>query len=191
MTRPAVFLDRDGVLVEDDGLPAPATLRVLPGVPEALARLQHAGFALVVVTNQPIVARGLAQEEDVDTVNGEIRTRIENAGGPRLEHFYYCPHHPRATLERYRMACACRKPEPGMLRQAAAELDLDLARSSMVGDRISDIAAGASAGCRTILVETGCHLDPPIETVKPIDATLRPDHTCADLPAAVDWILKQ
>lgn len=189
MTKPAVFLDRDGVLVEDEGLPAPVALRLFPGVPAALDRLHRAGFALVVVTNQPIVARDLAREADVDRMNGEIRTRIEDAGGPRLEHFYYCPHHPRATLELYRIDCECRKPKPGLLRRAEAELDLDLARSYMVGDRISDVAAGAAAGCRTILVETGRHLDPPIETLTPIDVTLRPDHACPDLPAAVDWIL--
>ncbi|MFL6244855.1 MAG: D-glycero-alpha-D-manno-heptose-1,7-bisphosphate 7-phosphatase [Thermoanaerobaculia bacterium] len=191
MTKPAVFLDRDGVLVEDEGLLAPVTLRLLPGVPKALARLQRAGFALVVITNQPIVARGLAREVDVERAHEEIRTRIEDAGGPRLEHFYYCPHHPRATLEPYRVDCECRKPKPGLLRRAAAELDLDLTRAYMVGDRISDVAAGAAAGCRTILVETGRHLDPPIETITPIDRTLRADSICADLPAAVDWILRQ
>jgi D-glycero-D-manno-heptose 1,7-bisphosphate phosphatase len=87
--------------------------------------------------------------------------------------------------------CDCRKPKPGLLLKAARELNLDLRASFLVGDRITDIIAGAKAGCRTVQVQTGKHLEKPIETSEPLDTTIQPDHVCADLPAAVEWILKQ
>lgn len=190
--KAAVFLDRDGVLVEDVGLLTRAEeLRVLPGVPAALSRLRQAGFALVVITNQPVVARGLARESDVQAVHHSLEASLLAAGAPRLDAWYYCPHHPKAEVLAYRVICDCRKPRPGMLRQAARDLGLDLAASFMVGDRITDIAAGASAGCRTVLVETGKHTAAPITLVEPLDPNLAPDHACADLPAATDWILGQ
>jgi D-glycero-D-manno-heptose 1,7-bisphosphate phosphatase len=186
------FLDRDGVLVEDiDWLSRPEQIRVLPGVPEALVRLAQAGFQLVVVTNQPIVARGLLSEEQLQSLHLTLAEQLAAAGAPLLTRFYYCPHHPKATLPAYRLDCDCRKPKPGLLLRAARDFSLDLAASFMVGDRMSDIAAGAAAGCRTILVQTGKHLAPPIQTSTPLDPLLQPDWTCADLPAATQWILNQ
>lgn len=188
--KAAVFLDRDGVLVEDLGLlTRPEELRVLPGVPTALTRLKQAGFALVVITNQPVVARGLARESDVQAVHHSLEASLLAAGAPRIDAWYYCPHHPKAEVSAYRVICDCRKPRPGMLRQAARDLGLDLAASFMVGDRITDVAAGASAGCRTVLVETGKHTAAPITLVEPLDPNLAPDRVCADLSAATDWIL--
>ena len=189
MANPAVFLDRDGVLVPDDGAFDANDVRLLDEVPASLARLHAHGFTLIVVSNQTIIARGLAVEADVIAANELIRDRITVAGGPRVAAFYFCPHHPNATLDRYRFDCDCRKPSPGLLRRAAAEHALDLNRSFMIGDRITDVIAGAAAGCRTILVETGRHLDPPIETAMPIDTRIRPDYVCAGLAAAADWIL--
>jgi D-glycero-D-manno-heptose 1,7-bisphosphate phosphatase len=187
-----VFLDRDGVLVEDiDWLSLPEQIRILPGVPEALRRLAEAGFRLVVVTNQPIVARGLLTEEQLQSLHLTLAEKLTAAGAPLLRHFYYCPHHPKATLPAYRLDCDCRKPKPGLLLCAAKDLGLDLGASFIVGDRMSDIAAGAAAGCRTILVQTGKHLAPPIQTSTPLDPLLKPDWTCADLPAAAHWILNQ
>lgn len=188
----AVFLDRDGVIVPDEGLLADRTrVRLLDGVAEPLGRLASAGFSLIVVTNQPIVARGDALESDVIAINDAIRRRIEEAGGPNIEHFYFCPHHPSANIAVYRADCDCRKPKPGLLLRAASELGIDLARSFMVGDRITDIMAGAAAGCRTVQVLSGRHLDPPIETSVAIDGSVEPDIVCADLAAAAEWILAQ
>lgn len=190
--RKAVFLDRDGVLVEDvDLLTRGDQLRLLTGVPSALSALRNAGFALVVVSNQPVVARGLVTEQEIEMIHAELDRLLLAAGGPAMDRYYFCPHHPKGTLPAYRLDCECRKPKPGLLLRAARELNLDLQRSFLVGDRITDIIAGVKAGCRTVLVQTGKHLEKPIETSEPLDTTISPEHICADLPAAVEWILKQ
>lgn len=189
MSRRAVFLDRDGVLIRDVSLLVdPRDVEVLDGVPEALGGLRAAGFALVVVTNQAVVARGLATLDGVARVNAEVARQIAAAGGPALDGVYACPHHPHADVAEYRTACECRKPRPGMLRRAAAEHDLDLAASFLVGDRMTDIRAGAAAGCRTVLVRTGRHADAPIVTLDAPDPDLQPDHTCEGLGDARRWI---
>jgi D-glycero-D-manno-heptose 1,7-bisphosphate phosphatase len=188
--QPAVFLDRDGVILEEDGFVVDANrIRILPGAPQALARLTRAGFELVVVTNQTAVARGLASEDRVAEIHGLLTSRLA-AEGAHIAGFYVCPHHPSADIPEYRVACECRKPRPGLILRAAHELDLDVRRSFMVGDRVTDIAAGARAGCRTVLVRTGAHLEPPIELVEPLELGLGADHECADLDAATDWILE-
>ena len=188
---PAVFLDRDGALIEDVvQLTSAEQIRVLPGVPRALTLLREAGFRLVVVSNQAVVARGLVTEQQVRELQVQVELRIEGEGGPDLDGFYFCPHHPKATLAAYRVDCECRKPQPGMLLRASKELGLDLPSSFLVGDRITDIIAGSRAGCRTVLVQTGQHLAPPIETSQPLDLSIQPGFVCADLPAAVQWILK-
>ena len=187
----AVFLDRDGVLVRDDGLVTrPEQLHLLPGVPEALSELKRAGFALVVVSNQAVVARGLVGEAEVRNIHDHLGEMITEAGGPLIDAWHFCPHHPNADVVEYRRVCACRKPAPGMLLAAAAELELDLAGSHMVGDRITDIEAGVTAGCRTVQVETGQHLSTRIESGSNNRVEVAPDHVCADLPVAVRWILK-
>lgn len=184
-----VFLDRDGVLIEDVGLVTDmAQVRILAGVPAALHALRTAGFRLVIVSNQAVVARGLAREEDVAALHREIQRELESSGGGG-DAWYFCPHHPEATLERYRVACGCRKPEPGMLIEAAHREGIDLQRSYMVGDRVTDVLAGAAAGCKTVWLQTGKHMDPPIRAQRPIDTAVCADHTCADLAAAARWIL--
>lgn len=188
---PAIFLDRDGVLIEDVHLLTnPGDIRVLEGVPQALKNLKEAGFKLIVVSNQTVVARGLITEEDVFAINAEIELLLDQAGAPHLDGFYFCPHHPNATLPAYRIVCNCRKPQPGLLLRAAREHNLNLGVSFVVGDRITDIIAGARAGCRTVLVQTGKHDAPSIKTVEPLDESVQPDHVCADLRAASEWILK-
>ena len=190
--RRAVFLDRDGVLVDDQGFLVRAEqICLLEGVPAALRRLKAAGMFLAVVSNQAVVARGLISECELQDLNRLVLEQVERCGGPRLDAVYYCPHHPEATLPEYRAACPCRKPRPGMLVQAAAEHGLDLQASFLIGDRMSDILAGHSAGCRTVLVLCGRHDAPPIVTVDPPDFACRPDHTCLDLQAAADWIVRQ
>jgi len=188
-TRGALFLDRDGVIVEDiHELVRPEQLRVIDGAPEAIVQARARGRAVVVVTNQPVVARGLLGEDALQAIHAALGAMLATCGA-HIDRFYYCPHHPRATLDCYRVVCACRKPRPGMLEQAARDLGIDLGGSVMIGDRISDVAAGARAGCKTVLVESGMHLAPPIESPDgPIAAT--PDFTCRDLRSAVAWVLR-
>lgn len=147
MTRPAVFLDRDGVInaaIVRDGKPYPPArledVEVLPGVPAALADLRRAGYLLVVVTNQPDVARGTQRREVVDAIHARLRAALP------LDAVYCCFHD---DADR----CACRKPAPGLLLEAARDLDIDLRASFLVGDRWRDTDAGAAAGCRTVFID--------------------------------------
>jgi len=186
----AVFLDRDGVLVEDRGLLVDAgELRVLAGVPSALRRLREAGFHLIVVSNQAVVARGMITPEGVEAIHAQLLGLLEEAGAPRLDAIYFCPHHPNADLPEYRVQCDCRKPRPGALLRAAEEHGVDLAASFLIGDRMTDIAAGAAAGCRTILLRGPERETPPATTPEPPEGWRQPDYVCPDLPAAVEWIL--
>ena len=191
MPSRAVFLDRDGVIVRDvDLMTRRDQVELSPQAPQALHRLREVGFRLVVVSNQTVVARGLASEEDVNDIHDWIQHLLQpyDVG---IDRFYFCPHHPSATLPQYRVDCDCRKPRPGMLQCAAEEMNLDLPASFMVGDRPSDVIAGWRAGCRTILVETGKHTEPFIESGDMLEYTAEPDYTCPDLTAAVDYIIEK
>lgn len=146
--RPAAFLDRDGVLNVDHGYVGHVEqFEWLPGVPQALRRLQRAGYALVVVTNQSGIARGLYTESDLARLTQHMRAEL-TTHGVTLDALYYCPHHPEAGVIDYRQACDCRKPRPGMITRAIDELRLDAARSCLFGDNARDIAAGRAAGIR-------------------------------------------
>jgi D-glycero-D-manno-heptose 1,7-bisphosphate phosphatase len=152
---PAVFLDRDGTLIEERGyLDRLELLSVFPWTADALRLLKRAGFALVVVTNQSAIARGIIDEAFLDDVHRELSARVAR-GGAAIDRYYYCPHLADAPLERYRQACRCRKPGPGMIERACRDMNLDPARSFMIGDRALDVACGAAAGTRTIQVRTG------------------------------------
>lgn len=189
--RRAVFLDRDGVLIEDAGLLVEAAGILIPdGVPEALRLLHEAGWSLVVVSNQAVVARGLLSEAGVESLQEEVEARLQALGAPKLDGFYYCPHHPAATLPAYRVDCDCRKPKPGLLLKAAAELNIDPKRSFMIGDRPSDLLAGRRAGCRAIWVQTGRHRDPPIESSWGPETDVPAAFVCDTLLAAARWILE-
>jgi histidinol-phosphate phosphatase family protein len=140
----AVFLDRDGTLIEDQDYPRdPERVRLLPRVTEALARLQEAGFHLVAVSNQSGIGRGVVTEDEARAVH-ERFIRVLAEEGMSLQAVKYCPHTPSD-------GCDCRKPAPGLLLAAAEELGLDLPGSFMIGDKRSDVEAGRRAGCRTIL----------------------------------------
>ncbi len=188
MTRLAVFLDRDGVLIRDvDWLTRPDQIDVYPYTLPAVRRLQDAGFALVVVTNQPVVARGMITEQGIEAIHDHLQQLLEL----RIDRFYFCPHHPNALLSEYRQECTCRKPRPGMLLQAARDLNLDLNASWMIGDRPSDVVAGQRAGCKTILVETGMHTAPLIQSSAMPTEPIVPHYVCADLREAVEIILNR
>ncbi|MFB7449824.1 D-glycero-alpha-D-manno-heptose-1,7-bisphosphate 7-phosphatase [Streptomyces sp. NPDC056194] len=153
--RPAVLLDRDGTLTEHRHYPAyPDELLLQPDVGAPLRALQEEGFALVVVTNQSGVARGLFGATALEAMHDRLRVLLDRQG-VRLDAIYACPHHPEGTVPRYRFVCRCRKPAPGMLLQAARDLDLDLTRSWMVGDSPCDVEAGHRAGTRTARVGVG------------------------------------
>lgn len=147
-----VFLDRDGVLIEDTGYPDnPAALVLLPGVGEGLRRLAAAGWGLVVVTNQSGAARGYFTLERLAAVHDRL-ARLVEAEGVQFNGIFFCPHHPAGSVAALARHCACRKPEPGMLCAAARMLDLQLPRCWIVGDRDSDIQAGVAAGVPGLLV---------------------------------------
>ena len=185
MGRPAVFLDRDGTVVREvEYLRSPQELRLLPRAGEAIRRLNEAGFAVVVVTNQSGIARGLLTEHDLEEIHTVLRRRLARRGA-RLEAIYWCPHHPEAARPEYRRRCRCRKPAPGMLLRAGRELDLDLAQCYAIGDSERDVEAGQRAGCRTVLVRTGYGA----KTEARLGAGLAADHVADDLPGAVEWIL--
>jgi D-glycero-D-manno-heptose 1,7-bisphosphate phosphatase len=153
--RPAAFLDRDGTLIEEvDYLTRVEQLRVLPGVPEALVALQRAGYVRVLVSNQSGVARGLLDEPQLERIHAELLARLRAAGAD-LELILYCPHLPGALIAAYDRTCDCRKPEPGLLLEAARRLPIDLARSIAFGDSLRDLDAAARVGARGVLVRTG------------------------------------
>lgn len=174
--RPAVFIDKDGTLIEDVPYNVdPALVTFTPGALEGLRLLDQHGFALVIVTNQPGVALGYFSRGALNQLQQALLRRIADESGVRLSGFFACPHAPAPTIS---SSCLCRKPAPGLLRQAAASLRLDLSRSWMVGDILNDIEAGRRAGCKTILLDRG-H-----ETEWRMSPLRIPHHRVGDLTAA-------
>lgn len=162
--RPAAFLDRDGVVNLDRGyVHRREDFDFVPGVLDGARRLHALGYALVVVTNQSGIGRGLYTERDFDALSGWMSERFAEAGAP-LAGVYHCPHHPTEATGRYLTACACRKPAPGLLMRAAQELGLDLAASALFGDRASDLEAGRAAGVpiRVLLATDGTGAPAPV-----------------------------
>ncbi len=144
--RPAAFLDRDGVLIEDTGYPHdPAAVRWIAGAPEAVARLNRDGFFVFVVTNQSGVARGLYPEAQVGALHRWMASRLAESGA-RVDAFKHCPHHPDAPLPAFRRACRRRKPAPGMIEDLLRAWPVERAGSFLVGDKPSDLAAAEAAG---------------------------------------------
>lgn len=179
----AVFLDRDNTLIENESdLGDPDAVCLCDGVADGLKALRNAGFRLVVVTNQGGVARGKFSEADVDAVHRRIACLVDGSveGTDLIDGFYYCPFHPVAEVEAYRREHPWRKPNPGMLLQAARDMGLDLRRSWMVGDQPRDIEAGRRAGCRTAMIR--CDGAAASE--------VRPDVAAQTFSDAVEQILK-
>lgn len=153
--RRAVFLDRDGTLLEEGNYVSDIRNVVFfPYTVDAVRLLNQSGFAVIVITNQSGIARGIVKETFVAEAHTFIDRRLAE-GGAHVDRYYYCPHHPEGTIAEYSRECECRKPKPGQLLNAAADLDLDLTRSFVVGDRWSDVEAGEVVGGRGILVRTG------------------------------------
>lgn len=152
--KPAIFIDRDGTLIElVHHLTDPADVRLIDGAAEAVTRLRNAGWPIFVITNQSVIGRGKLTEVGLADVHDEMRRQLADADA-EIDGLYFCPLAP-GTKDPTVIEDPMRKPGPGMLQQAAAEHALDLAASWMIGDTVSDMLAGQNAGCRTILVETG------------------------------------
>jgi D-glycero-D-manno-heptose 1,7-bisphosphate phosphatase len=189
----AAFLDRDGVINkliyhhEHGIVDSPFTVEqfsLISGADEAMRRLHENGYKIILVSNQPGIAKGYLSEETFE----EIRTRMNRmlaVAGVKLDAEYYCFHHPEAVVPELRTTCKCRKPGPGLLFRAAGEMDIDLAKSWMIGDGITDIQAGKRAGCRTILIgRMKCEL---CELMDKHNA--RPDFIAPNLREAARYIL--
>lgn len=182
--KKAVFLDRDGVITQEPPYYAHRLdqLRLIPRSTEAIKLLNKLNFKVIIVSNQSGIARGYYGEEDTIRFNNAMNELL-NKSGAHIDAIYYCPHHPEAKIERYRVDCDCRKPKPGMLKRAEKELNIDLRQSFMVGDRWSDIEAGKRAECKTVLMRTGYNL----EKLKGNGITC--DYVANDLYDAVEYIL--
>lgn len=182
-----MFVDRDGCLIEEVGyVNHVSRIRLLPRSAQAIRRLNEAGVAAVMVTNQSGIAKGYFSEDVLDAVNAEMERQLA-LGQARLDGLYVCTHHPDEGEPPYRAACDCRKPQPGLLLRAASDLGLDLGASVVVGDKVSDVATARAVGAAGVLVLTGYgrgewehrrHL-----------WTDKPDHVAEDLLDAVEWAL--
>jgi histidinol-phosphate phosphatase family protein len=179
---PAIFLDKDGTLIQDVPYNVdPAKIRLCTGVASGVRRLHEAGFALVVVTNQSGVARGYFDEAAIAPVEQRLRHLLPVP----IAGFYHCPHHPDGVVMEYAIRCRCRKPQPGMMLQAAMDLSLDLNRSWLIGDILNDVEAGQRAGCRTVLIDNGN------ETEWILMPGRVPHHTVLTFNEAAEAILQQ
>ncbi len=185
MKRRAIFLDRDGTLNTDVGyLHRLEDLELYPWTADALRLLKRAGYVLVVVTNQSGLAHGLIAPEFIPACHAEMRRRLQPAGAD-LDALYFCNHHPRGVIEALAIECRCRKPRPGMVEDAVRDLDLDPARSWVVGDKWLDVDLGHAVGARSILVRTGWGAEH--EQRRP--AGQRVDAICDNLIDAVSVII--
>ncbi|HEY9049195.1 MAG TPA: HAD family hydrolase [Ohtaekwangia sp.] len=177
----AVFIDKDGTLIEDIPYNVnPERIVLCEGARESLARLKEQGYLLIVISNQAGVAHGYFQLQDLQQVKERLFLLLKELDG-----FYFCPHHPAGVVQAYSIACYCRKPEPGMILQAARDFKVELSRSWMIGDILTDVEAGNKAGCRTILVNNGN------ETEWNIQEERRPTYIVKNLREASQRILKE
>jgi D-glycero-D-manno-heptose 1,7-bisphosphate phosphatase len=192
MRNRAIFLDRDGVINkvvyhQDIGLlDSPFTLeqfKLLPGAAKAVRLINRMGFKAVLVSNQPGVAKGHFDLDVLEKMEKKMKKALAK-GDALLDEIYYCPHHPKEGKGKYKRVCNCRKPKPGLLLKAAKDMDIDLKRSYMVGDSISDIQAGEKTGCTTILIGNHkCDLCKLLTKEK-----VKPDYIVSDLYNAIKLI---
>lgn len=185
----AVFLDRDGTVNEEVGyLSDLSQLRLIPEAGRAIKMLNDAHFLVILVTNQSGIARGYFTEDFVRETHALLKKKLAEEGA-RIDGIYYCPHHPKAGETRYTRMCECRKPGIGMIEQAAGEMQIDVRRSYVIGDKWSDVELGQRAGAQSILVSTGYAADDPGN--KRPDTVREPDLIARSLGDAVDWILRR
>lgn len=148
----AVFLDRDGVIIENvPYLSKIDQIRILDGAAKAIQLLHDLSFKVIIVTNQSAIARGILTEEKLGSIHKELVSRLQDLNA-KIDAIYYCPHHPEAKVEKYKQKCSCRKPGPGMIVRAANEHSIDLKHSYMIGDCMEDVEAGLKVGCIPILI---------------------------------------
>lgn len=175
-SKPAVFLDRDGVLtVENSYVCSVEELEIFPYARECIQQIHKKGFYAIVITNQSGIARGMFTEDELHRMN---RMLVQETG---VDAVYYCPHHPQGIIEKYKVICDCRKPKPGLLERACKDYQIDLDNSYMVGDRAGDILAGIKMGIKTVLLESGYGLER-------LEQDVKPDYCLADLRNFVELI---
>jgi mannose-1-phosphate guanylyltransferase / phosphomannomutase len=184
--RRAVFLDRDGVINEErDHITTSEQLNLLPGVIDAIKKINRSEYLAVIITNQPMIAKGFATEGDLERIHAKLETLL-GAEKAYVDRIYFCPHHPEKGFagerSELKITCNCRKPSPGMVLRAASDLNIDLKNSYMVGDQTVDVQTGVNAGCRTVLVKTGFAGNDG-------KYSCRPDAVADTLSDAVDSIL--
>jgi D-glycero-D-manno-heptose 1,7-bisphosphate phosphatase len=186
--RRAVFLDRDGTINEDVGYPRHySQIKIYPESFTAVSRFNQAGLMAIVVTNQSGIGRGLLTEEALEDIHKKIMASFaENKA--RLDAFYYCPHYELSSVSRYGDPCNCRKPNPGLAIRAAAEFDLDLPHSYMVGDKVEDILFGRNIQATPVLVLTGSGRE-SLARLK--EMGLEPAHVAGDILQAAEWIISR
>jgi histidinol-phosphate phosphatase family protein len=187
--KPAIFVDRDGVLnQEKGGVHSPSDVDLIPGAAQAIRAFNDAGLPVICVTNQPDLAKGMMTWSDLRAITGEIDSRLAAEAGAYLDDILICPHHPEKGWEgevaELKVTCDCRKPADGLIRRAAQIHNLDLGRSWLIGDRYCDIAAASTAGVRSVLVSTG-HAGNDRERY-----AVEPDQRCPDLSSAAEVVLK-
>lgn len=175
--KPAVFLDRDGVLAKEKSYVLSVNeLEIFPYTAECIRQIHKKGYYAVVITNQSGIARGLFTEAELAKMNDRL---MKETG---VDAVYYCPHHPEGKVKEYRKECSCRKPEMGLLKAAAKDLDIDMSKSWMVGDRAGDILAGEKAGVKTILLESGYGL-------RGLEKEVTPDYIFNDLRDVMEVLI--
>jgi histidinol-phosphate phosphatase family domain/HAD-superfamily hydrolase, subfamily IIIA len=174
--RPAVFLDRDGVLTKERGvISMPDEIELFSYVPECIEKIHRKGFLAFVITNQSGISRGLFTESELLEIHKDI---IRKTG---IEAIYYCPHHTQGKIARYKILCDCRKPSIGLIKKACSEFDIDMGHSYMVGDRACDILTGMNAGIRTVLLESGYGS-------KKLELDVKPDYILDDLREFAEFL---
>ena len=193
MTKKAVFLDRDGVIneliyhQEQEVIDSPFTVgqfKLLPGVAKAINSLRKAGYLVLLISNQPGMAKGQMTAETFEKIRKKMVTELGKAGAV-LDGEYYCFHHPEAIVKQYKVKCDCRKPAPGLLLKAAQDMNIDLGQSWMIGDNLSDVQAGKDAGCRTVLLgKMKCEVCRLMD-----EKNARPYNISSDLAEAAQYIL--
>lgn len=180
----AVFVDRDGVIIEDgDYVHRVEDLKFIPGAVEGLKNLNAAGFQIIIVTNQAGIARGFYTEDEYHAFSNQLLAILER-NGVKINAVYFCPHHLTEGVGKYRVDCSCRKPRTGMLQRAASEHPIEASSSWLIGDKTSDIQAGKEFGLKTILVRTGYG-------GKDAQSMSEPDYVADDLLDAACLILKK